>query len=205
MYSRSLSALAFTADFPPAAPKFHQRTHRVRLRNLGTTDKKSSRKIKRRKTPRVHKKQQEEKSMAGILTALLSGALMSIQGVFNTEVTKQTSTWLAAGWVQISAFVVCLAAWCITGREPIGDLFRVKPWYLLLGGVIGAFITITVIWSMAGLGPAKAAMLIVISQLAAAWLIELFGLFGMEKTDFTVRKLIGMAIAVVGIVVFQWD
>lgn len=71
--------------------------------------------------------------MAGILTALLSGALMSIQGVFNTEVTKQTSTWLAAGWVQISAFAVCLAAWCITGREPIGDLFRVKPWYLLLG------------------------------------------------------------------------
>ena len=47
--------------------------------------------------------------MAGILTALLSGALMSIQGVFNTEVTKQTSTWLAAGWVQISAFAVCLA------------------------------------------------------------------------------------------------
>ena len=76
--------------------------------------------------------------MWGILTALLSGALMSIQGVFNTEVTKQTSTWLAAGWVQISAFAVCLAAWCITGREPIGDLFRVKPWYLLLGGAIGA-------------------------------------------------------------------
>lgn len=74
--------------------------------------------------------------MAGILTALLSGALMSIQGVFNTEVTKQTSTWLAAGWVQISAFAVCLAAWCITGREPIGDLFRVKPWYLLLGGAL---------------------------------------------------------------------
>ena len=44
-----------------------------------------------------------------------------------------------------------------------------------------------------------------ISQLAAAWLIELFGLFGMEKTDFTVRKLLGMAVAVVGIVVFQWD
>ena len=39
MYSRGLSALAFTADFPPAAPKFHQRTPRVRLRNLGTTDK----------------------------------------------------------------------------------------------------------------------------------------------------------------------
>lgn len=142
--------------------------------------------------------------MAGILTALLSGALMSIQGVFNTEVTKQTSTWLAAGWVQISAFAVCLAAWCITGREPIGDLFRVKPWYLLLGGAIGAFITITVIWSMAGLGPRKAAMLIVISR-SQRRAVELFGLFGMEKTGFTVRKLLGMAVAVVGIVVFQWE
>ena len=47
-------ALAFAADFPPAAPEFHQRTHCVRLRNLGTVDKKSSHKIKHRKIPRVH-------------------------------------------------------------------------------------------------------------------------------------------------------
>ena len=33
-------APAFAACFPPVAPEFHQRTHRVRLKNLGTTDKK---------------------------------------------------------------------------------------------------------------------------------------------------------------------
>ena len=37
--------------------------------------------------------------MWGILVALLSGALMSLQGIFNTEVTKQSSIWAAAGWV----------------------------------------------------------------------------------------------------------
>ena len=47
-------APAFVADFPPVAPEFHQRTHRVRLRNLGTTDKKSSHKIRYRKIPREH-------------------------------------------------------------------------------------------------------------------------------------------------------
>ena len=47
-------ALAFAADFSPVAPEFYQRTHRVRLKNLGTTDKKSSRKIKYKKIPRVH-------------------------------------------------------------------------------------------------------------------------------------------------------
>ncbi len=192
----------FTADFLLLHP-FHQRTHRVRLRNLGAADKKSSRKIKRRKTPRVHKKTAGGKINGGNFNSAAFRRTDEYSGRFQHR-GDETDEYMAGGRLQISAFAVCLAAWCITGREPIGDL-SAKPWYLLLGGAIGAFITITVIWSMAGLGPAKAAMLIVISQLAAAWLIELFGLFGMEKTDFTVRKLIGMAIAVVGIVVFQWE
>ncbi len=48
-------------------------------------------------------------------------------------------------------------------------------------------------------------MLIVISQLAVAYVIELFGLFGVEKVDFQWRKLIGMAVAIVGIVIFKWE
>ena len=143
--------------------------------------------------------------MWGFLVALISGALMSIQGVFNTEVTKQTSLWVSTGWVQLSAFAVCVLAWIFTGRDSIAALWQVENKYTLLGGIIGAFITITVIQSMGSLGPAKAAMLIVISQLAVAYIIELFGLFGVEKVDFQWRKLIGMAIAVVGIVVFQWE
>lgn len=143
--------------------------------------------------------------MWGILIALLSGALMSVQGVFNTELTKQTSLWVSTGWVQISAFPVCVAAWLFTGRESVGALMKVENKYILLGGVIGAFITVTVIQSMSSLGPAKAAMLIVIAQLAVAYLIELFGMFGVEKVDFQWRKLLGMAIAIAGIVIFKWE
>ena len=143
--------------------------------------------------------------MWGILIALLSGALMSVQGVFNTEVTKQTSLWVSTGWVQLSAFLVCVAAWLFTGREPVGTLLEVSPRYTLLGGVIGAFITVTVIKSMGSLGPAKAAMLIVVAQLAVAYVIELFGMFGMEKQPFSLRKLLGMAVAVAGIIIFKWE
>ena len=55
--------------------------------------------------------------MWGIIIGLISGALMSIQGVFNAEVTKQSSIWLSAAFVQITAFVVCALAWFITGKE----------------------------------------------------------------------------------------
>lgn len=147
----------------------------------------------------------EERVMWGILVALISGALMSIQGVFNTEVTKQTSLWVSTGWVQLSAFLVCILAWIFTGRDSISALWQVENKYTLLGGVIGAFITITVIQSMSALGPAKAAMLIVIAQLAVAYIIELFGMFGVDRQPFEWRKILGMAIAIVGIVIFKWQ
>ena len=98
-----------------------------------------------------------------------------------------------------------MLAWIFTGRDSIAALWQVENKYTLLGGVIGAFITITVIQSMGSLGPARAAMLIVISQLAVAYVIELFGLFGVEKVDFEWRRLLGMAIAIVGIVIFKWE
>ena len=143
--------------------------------------------------------------MWGILTALISGAIMSVQGVFNTEVTRQTSLWVSTGWVQFSAFLVCVAAWLVTGRDSVNLLWQIDNRYTLLGGVIGAFITVTVVGSMSMLGPAQAAMLIVISQLVVAYLIELCGMFGVDKQPFEWRKLLGMAVAIVGIVVFKWE
>ncbi len=143
--------------------------------------------------------------MIGILIALLSGALMSIQGVFNTEVTKQTSLWVSTGWVQLTAFAVCVLAWLYNGRQSVATLMQVENKYTLLGGVIGAFITVTVIQSMSQLGPAKAAMLIVISQLAVAYVIELFGMFGVDKQPFEWRKIMGMLVAIAGIVIFKWE
>ena len=93
----------------------------------------------------------------------------------------------------------------MTGRESITALLNVEHKYTLLGGVIGAFITITVIKSMDSLGPAKSVMLIVISQLIVAYLIEVLGLFGAEKQPLEWRKVIGMLIAIGGVVMFKWD
>ena len=134
--------------------------------------------------------------MFGLIIALISGALMSVQGVFNTQVTKASSIWAANCFVQFSALLVCLAL--------IG-VFQVQPRYMLLGGAIGAFITYTVIKSMDMLGPARAVMLIVVAQLLVAYLIELFGMFGVEKAAWDWRKAVGMALAIVGIVVFKWE
>lgn len=141
--------------------------------------------------------------MWGFLIALVSGALMSIQGVLNTEVTKQTGIWVSAGWVQLTAFLTCVLLWFWGDQSPVGAILQVRPLYMLAGGVIGAFITYTVIKSMDGLGPAKATLLIVVTQIIVAYGIELFGLFGVERSPFEWKKLFGALIAIAGIIVFN--
>lgn len=143
--------------------------------------------------------------MIGFLIAILSGACMAVQGVFNTQVTKTTGMWVSNGWVQLTAFLVCVIAWLFAGRDSISTIAKVEPKYVLLGGAIGAVITWTVIKSVDQLGPAKATLFIIIAQLCVAYVIEVFGLFGMDKQPFEWRKLIGLAVAVAGIVIFQWE
>ena len=84
-------------------------------------------------------------------------------------------------------------------------MFSVDRKYMLLGGVMGAFITWTVIKSMDGLGPAKATLLIVVTQILVSYLVEVFGMFGVDKAGFEWKKLAGAVIAIVGIVVFRWQ
>lgn len=143
--------------------------------------------------------------MIGFLIAILSGACMAIQGVFNTQVTKTTGMWVSNGWVQFTALLVCVAAWLVTGRDSIAAIGKVEPKYVLLGGAIGAVITWTVIKSIGELGPAKATLFIITAQIAVSYLIELFGLFGMDKQPFEWKKVIGLVAALIGIVIFQWE
>ena len=143
--------------------------------------------------------------MIGFLIAILSGACMAVQGVFNTQVTKTTGMWVSNGWVQLTAFLVCLGAWLVMGRDSIATIDKVEPKYVLLGGVIGACITWTVIHSIGQLGPAKATLFIIVAQILTSYLIEVFGLFGMDKQPLEWKKIIGVGIAILGVVIFQWD
>ena len=143
-------------------------------------------------------------NMLGIIIAIISGALMSIQGVFNTSLNKQTNLWFANMYIQISAFIVCLIMYLVTNSKGnIRMLLDVKNKYILLGGVIGAFITVTVVKSISELGTAKAIMIIIISQMVVAYLIELFGLFGSKSARFEMKNLLAIVIIIVGIVIFK--
>lgn len=145
--------------------------------------------------------------MWGFFIAMISGALMSVQGVFNTGVTKESGTWLTNCFVQLTGLAVCVILYFVKEADkiPVNSLLKVDRKYMLLGGVIGAFITFTVIKSMSMIGPAKAVLAIVITQVLVAYIIELLGMFGVEKVSFSCNKVIGILISIVGLFVFKWE
>lgn len=142
--------------------------------------------------------------MTGFFIALISGALMSVQGVFNTKVTDVTGMWVSNMWVQFTALILCVVTWVFMGRDSLAAILEVHPRYALLGGIIGAGITWTVIMSMQKLGPAKAVVTIVVSQITVAYLIEVLGLFGTEKVLFEWKKLGGVILAIIGTILVEF-
>lgn len=54
------------------------------------------------------------------------------------------------------------------------------------------------------MGPTLGIGIILVAQLLAAALIDALGLFGNEKIKFSLNNFIGIAIMIIGIVIFKW-
>lgn len=137
------------------------------------------------------------------LMAIVSGILMSLQGVWNTRLTEKAGMWLMNSLVHVTGGIFCLILLFFTKDGNLEALKVVNKLYLL-GGILGAGIVYTVVVSVAKLGPAYAIMIILVAQTFASYLIELFGWFDTDKVPFMWSKLLGVAIMVVGIILFQW-
>lgn len=141
--------------------------------------------------------------MMPIIFAIISGVAMSVQGVFNTKLGDKIGLWETTVLVQAIGLISALIVSFIWGKGSYRELQNTNKLYLL-GGILGIIITFTVMKSIGGMGATCGIAIILISQLLAAALINAFGLFGSEKISFGFKEILGIAIMVVGIVVFKW-
>lgn len=137
--------------------------------------------------------------------SIVAGALMSLQGVFNTRLSEKIGLYQSNAFVQGTAFILSLIVMFIFGKisefKEIGNVSKIY----LLGGALGLGITITVMLSIKGLSPTYAISIILISQLLVAAVIDAFGLFGSEKIPFTWNKYIGILVMIAGVLLFKWN
>ncbi len=140
--------------------------------------------------------------MIGVILSVVAGAAMSFQGVINSGLGKQIGTYEANAFVQGTAFILGIIAMLILGKGDIKSVLAVNKIYWL-GGVLGLIITITVMLGIGKLSPTQSIAIILISQLLVAALIDAFGLLGQEKVPFVWTKYLGLALMIIGVIVFK--
>ncbi|NLP29198.1 MAG: DMT family transporter [Clostridia bacterium] len=141
--------------------------------------------------------------MTGLIFAIIAGAAMSFQGVFNTRLEEKIGTWQTNLIVQGSAFLITIIIILFVRDGNIRNIKEANKLYLL-GGALGVVITFTVMKGISLLGTTYAISTILVSQLTAAALIDSLGLFDTNKVPFGANKIIGVIIMVVGIIIFKW-
>lgn len=140
--------------------------------------------------------------MIGFMASIIAGAVMSLQGVFNTQLSNKIGLYESNTFVQGTAFAFSILAMLIFGKGNFPALKEVNLLYLT-GGLLGVIITITVMIGISKLNPTTAISVILVSQLVCAALIDAFGLFGSEKISFNLKNYIGIALMISGIIVFK--
>jgi transporter family-2 protein len=141
--------------------------------------------------------------MSGLVFAIIAGAAMSFQGVFNTRLGAKIGCWQTNLIVQGSAFLITLLVVLFVRDGNLKNIKDVNKLYFL-GGALGVVIIFTVMKGIEFVGPTYAISTILVAQLTAAALIDAFGLFDSTKMHFGITKIIGVVVMVIGIVIFKW-
>ncbi|AYE34290.1 DMT family transporter [Clostridium septicum] len=141
--------------------------------------------------------------MFAIICAIISGISMSLQGVFNTRLEEKIGTWETNAFVQATGLALTLIILFFFGKGNFKEIKDANKLYLL-GGVLGVIIIFTVMKSIGAMGATCGIAIILVAQLTSAGIIDAFGLFGTDKIPFSMKEFIGIAIMIIGIVIFKW-
>ena len=111
--------------------------------------------------------------MIGLITAIISGISMSLQGVFNTRLSEKIGTWETNTFVQATGLILSLIILFFFRDGTFREIKSTNKLYLL-GGILGVVITFTVMLSMKSLGVTIGTAVILIAQISASALIDAF-------------------------------
>lgn len=143
-----------------------------------------------------------ENIIIAIFYSILAGSIVAAQNVFSTRISEKIGMWETTVVVHLFGLVFALILAFIFGKGSYKNISEINKLYLL-AGPLGVIIIFSVTMGVSTLGATFAISLMVISQLTFATVIDTLGLFGMDRVPFDFTKLMGLAIMIIGLVVFK--
>jgi transporter family-2 protein len=140
-----------------------------------------------------------------LLVGVFAGAGIAAQAVINARLRLILGAPLWAAATQFIVGLTLLLVVALATRQPApatAGLAR-APWWIWLGGIFGATFIVVSIVLTPRLGTALMLASVIVGQLAAALLIDHFGLFGASVIRMSPMRVLGAALLVLGVVLLR--
>jgi transporter family-2 protein len=133
-----------------------------------------------------------------ITMSFVAGLAGAAQASVSGTLGKRVGSVQAAAFGAIVAAVLLVGLAVVSGRGAgIADVVR-QPAWLLISGVFGAGIVLTLAYAPSRIGTFAAVALMIAGQLLAGALIDGFGWLGTERIPLTATRVIGLLLLTAG-------
>ncbi|HZF63583.1 MAG TPA: DMT family transporter [Chitinophagaceae bacterium] len=137
-----------------------------------------------------------------LIGTLVAGSLLPVQTILNTRLGRQTGGFLVGVLLSFIVGTLCLLLinLFVSGNALVQlKPSKTHPWFLWLGGLIGAFFLSYTTWVNQKQGMALTFILIICGQILMSLLIDNYGLLGAKMQPVTGMKMAGVALILAGI------
>ncbi|WDY60174.1 DMT family transporter [Pseudomonas sp. PSKL.D1] len=140
-----------------------------------------------------------------VFMALLAGAVLPFQAAGNAAVGRALGHWLWGAFTSLTVSSLVVVAALLILRVPMPDLGKAMqgPWWLWVGGVLGALYVAGAAALTPKLGTAGFLVLVVAGQILVSVLVDHFGLVGVASKPMNLARVAGVVLILAGVLLVQ--
>ena len=142
-----------------------------------------------------------------ILLSIAAGAGVAAQAVINGRLRFILGAPVWAATAQFIVGLMFLTLFAALSRQPlpaIADIGR-APWWMWTGGFFGAAFILMAVVATPVLGAALMLAASIVGQLAAALVIDHYGLFGGSVVPISATRVLGVVLLAGGVILIRWN
>lgn len=138
-------------------------------------------------------------ALLSVVLAVIGGVLLAVQAPTNALLGKASGSAIVAAFISFLIGTIALgAAVAATSGKVLDPSLKQVPWYAWLGGFYGAFFVAVAAFGAPRVGVGVLLTAAIAGQLAAALVLDHFGLLGLARHPVTVTRAVGLVLVLAG-------
>lgn len=143
--------------------------------------------------------------LPSIIMSVTGGVLFALQSPINARLGNAMGGPLTGAFLSFLTGTVVLSAILLIQRKPIpvGNIAQ-TPWWLWIGGTLGAFMVFAAAYSVERLGSAAMLALIIAGQIITSLVIDHYGILVHNPVPVSPIRIMGAVLLLTGVVLILY-